>query len=117
MGRVGAKLVGMGTIQGLVSGNFGELSEDTNLLVAAMENSSVRVAGEDAGGGGQAVSAIQCCLGVMKVHCQASSLLGRLKLWEVRQLLAASGRPHVSTGAVNRRTRPTPWPAGRVTGL
>ena len=45
VGRVEAKLVGMGTVRWLVSGNFGEMSEDTHLLVAAMANSHVQVAG------------------------------------------------------------------------
>ena len=49
VGRVEAKLVGMGTVRGLVSGNFGEMSEDTHLLVAAMANSRVRVAGPTRG--------------------------------------------------------------------
>ena len=41
-GRVEAKLVGTGTVRGIVSGNFGEMSEDTHLLVAAVANSRVR---------------------------------------------------------------------------
>ena len=31
VGRVEAKLVGMGTVRRVVSGNFGEMSEDTHL--------------------------------------------------------------------------------------
>ena len=89
VGRVEAKLVGMGTVRGLVSGNFGEMSEDTHLLVAAMANSRVRVAGPTRGRRGRmrgeeaersiAVSAIRRRLGVMAVGCQSSTLLGRLE--------------------------------------
>ena len=52
VGRVEAKLVGMGEVRGIVSGNYGEMLEDTHILVAAMANSRVRVAGPTWGGGG-----------------------------------------------------------------
>ena len=89
VGRVEAKLVGMGEVRGIVSGNYGEMLEDTHILVAAMANSRVRVAGPTLGRGGRmkgeeaehsiAVSAIRHHLGVMAVRCQSSSLLGRLE--------------------------------------
>ena len=34
-----AKLAGLGKVSGLFTGKFGEISEDTHLLVAAMANS------------------------------------------------------------------------------
>ena len=89
VGRVEAKLVGMGEVRGIVTGNYGEMLEDTHILVAAMANSRVRVAGPTLGRGGRmkgeeaehsiAVSAIRHHLGVMAVRCQSSSLLGRLE--------------------------------------
>ena len=88
-GWMEAKLVGMGTVRGILSGNFGEMSEDTHFLVAAMSNSRVRVTGPSRGRRGRmrgeeaecsiAVSSIRRRLGVMAVRCQASSLLGRLE--------------------------------------
>ena len=106
VGRVEAKLVGMGTVRGLVSGNFGEMSEDTHLLVAAMANSRVRVAGPTRGRRGRmrgeeaersiAVSAIRRRLGVMAVRCQSSSLLGRLETLGPGGAAAAGRRWHAS---------------------
>ena len=51
VGRVEAKLVGMGEVHRLVpvAGNFGEVSTDTDTLVAAMANSRVRVTGPSRG--------------------------------------------------------------------
>ena len=43
--RVEAKLVSLGTLHGVVCGNWGEVSEDTHALVAALATSRVRVAG------------------------------------------------------------------------
>ena len=40
-GRVEAKLVSLGKVRGLVAGQFGEVSEDTHLLVSAMATSRV----------------------------------------------------------------------------
>ena len=86
VGRVEAKLERMGTVCGLVSGNFGEMSEDTHFLVAAMDNSRMQVAGPIRGTRGRmrgeeakrliAVSAIRRRLGVMAVRCQS-----RLDVW------------------------------------
>ena len=89
VGRVEAKLVSLGKVRGLVAGQFGEVSEDTHLLVSAMATSRVRVAGPTRGRRGHmrteegeravAISSIRRRLGVMTVRCQASSLLGRLE--------------------------------------
>ena len=83
------KLVSLGKVRGLVAGQFGEVSEDTHLLVSAMATSRVRVAGPTRGRRGHmrteegeravAISSIRRRLGVMTVRCQASSLLGRLE--------------------------------------
>ena len=79
VGRVEAKLVGMGTVRGVVSGNFGEMSEDTHLLVAGPTlGRRGRMRGEEAERS-IAVSAIRRRLGVIAVRCQSSSLLGRLE--------------------------------------
>ena len=102
VGRVEAKLVGMGEVRGLVVGNFGEVSTDTHNLVAAMANSRVRVAGPSRGRRGwmrgeeaeraMAVTAIRRRLGVMVVRCQASSLLGRLETLGLGGAAAAGRR-------------------------
>ena len=49
IGRVEAKLVSLGKVRGLVACQFGEVSEDTHLLVSAMVTSRVRVAGPTRG--------------------------------------------------------------------
>ena len=61
IGPVERKLVELGEVRGIVSGNFGEVSEHTHALVAALATCRVRVAGvhikgkkgtyEDRGGG------------------------------------------------------------------
>ena len=89
VGRVEAKLVSLGQVQGLVAGQFGEVSEATHALIAALATSRVRVAGVTRGRRGHwrteegeraiAVTALRRRLGVMTVKCQASSLLGRLE--------------------------------------
>ena len=45
MGRVEQKLVSLGKIAGVVLGNFGEVSQATHSLLAALASSRVRVAG------------------------------------------------------------------------
>ena len=84
-----AKLISLGEVEGIVAGQFGEVSEATHSLVAALATSRVRVAGPTTGKRGRlrsedaeramAVSALRRRLGVMAVRCQASSLLGRLE--------------------------------------
>ena len=84
VGRVEAKLVGMGEVRGLVAADFGEVSTDTHTLVAAIAISRVRVAGLSWGWRGRmrgdeaersiVVTAIPRKLEFMAVPCQASSL-------------------------------------------
>ena len=79
----------LGEVRGIVAGNFGEVSEDTHALVAALATCRVRVAGVSRGRKGLmrteegerslAISALRRRLGVQTVKCQAHSLLGRLE--------------------------------------
>ena len=69
---------------------FGEVSEDTHALVAALATCRVRVAGVSRGRKGMmrteegerslAISGLRRRLGVLTVKCQAHSLLGRLEV-------------------------------------
>ena len=89
VGRVEQKLMSLGKIAGIVVGNFGEVSEATHSLLAALATSRVRVAGVTRGKRGYwkteegeravAISSLRRRLSVMAVKCQASSLLGRLE--------------------------------------
>ena len=89
VGRVEEKLVSLGKIAGIVLGNFGEVSQATHSLLAALASSRVRVAGVTRGKRGYwrteegeravAISSLRQHLSVMAVKCQASSLLGRLE--------------------------------------
>lgn len=89
VGRVEQKLVSLGKIAGIVLGNFGEVSQATHSLLAALASSRVRVAGVTRGKRGYwrteegeravAISSLRRRLSVMAVKCQASSLLGRLE--------------------------------------
>ena len=89
IGPVERKLLELGEVRGIVSGNFGEVSEDTHALVAALATCRVRVAGVSRGRKGHmrteegerslAISALRRRLGVLTVRCQAHSLLGRLE--------------------------------------
>ena len=89
VGPVERKLVELGDLRGIVSGNFGEVSEDTHALLAALATSRVRVAGVSRGRKGHlrteegerslAISALRRRLGILTVRCQALSLLGRLE--------------------------------------
>ena len=125
VGRVEAKLVAMGKVRGIVGGNFGEMSEDTHLLVAALANSRVRVAGPSRGRRGRlrgeeaeraiAVTAIRRRLGVMAVRCQASSLLGRLdtlgpggaaaagRRWQAAEVQRRWGQEQQANALANRQ--------------
>ena len=90
MGPVERKLLELGEVRGIVSGNFGEVSEDTHALVAALATCRVRVAGVSRGRKGimrteegersLAISGLRRRLGVLTVKCQAHSLLGRLEV-------------------------------------
>ena len=89
VGRVERKLVELGDVRGIVCGNFGEVSEDTHLLLAAMATSRVRVTGPMVGRSGRmrseggersiVISGLRRRLGVAAIRAQASSLLGRLE--------------------------------------
>ena len=89
VGRIESKMVELGTVEGIVCGNWGEVSEPTHALIAAMATSRVRVAGPKRGRRGvirsedaersMVVSSIRRKLGVATVKAQAFSLLGRLE--------------------------------------
>ena len=104
-GRVGpveSKLISLGKIEGIVAGQFGEVSEATHRLVAALATSRVRVAGPTRGRrglvrteeaeGSVAVASIRRRLGVMTVRCQASSPFTKPPLFQ-RNRLTYSGNP------------------------
>ena len=90
VGPVEQKLISLGEVSGVVSGNFGEVSEDTHALIASLATSRVRVAGPSRGRRGMtrsedgeravAISALRRRLGVLTVKCQCLSLLGRLEV-------------------------------------
>ena len=90
VGPVEQKLISLGDVSGVVSGNFGEVSEDTHALIASLATSRVRVAGPSRGRRGMtrsedgeravAISALRRRLGVLTVKCQCLSLLGRLEV-------------------------------------
>ena len=89
VGRVEAKLVSLGTLRGLMCGNWGEVSEDTHALVSALATSRIRVAGPSWGRRGRlraeegeravVVGSIRRRLGVATIRAQCHSLLGRLE--------------------------------------
>ena len=49
VGRVEAKLLELGHVEGIVAGQFGEVSEATHALLAALATSRVRIAGVSRG--------------------------------------------------------------------
>ena len=49
VGRVEAKLVSLGTLRGIVFGNWGEVSEDTHALIHALTKSRASVVGPSIG--------------------------------------------------------------------
>ena len=89
VGRVESKLVELGEVQGIVCGNFGEVSQALHNLVAELTTSRVRETGPSRGRRGNlrseqaeqsvAVSSIRRRLGVAMVKGQAFSLLGCLE--------------------------------------
>ena len=89
VGGVEQKLVDLGEVRGVVCGNFGEVSQQTHLLLAHMADSRVRVAGVVRGRRGVmrsevseralAISALRRRLGVATVRAQSLSLHGRLE--------------------------------------
>ena len=89
MGRVEAKLVSLGSVRGIVCGNWGEVSEDTHALLNIMATQRVRVAGPSTGKKGILRSEegersvimgyLRRTLEVSTVKAECLSLLGRLE--------------------------------------
>ena len=110
VGPVEQKLISLGEVRGIVSGNFGEISEDTQSLLAPLATSRVRVAGPSRGRRGHlrteegeravAMSALRRRLGVLTVRCQSHSLLGRLEVLGPG-MVAAAGRRWQATELEN----------------
>ena len=83
VGPVERKLLELGEVRGIVSGNFGEVSEDTHALVAALATCRVRVAGVSRGRKGimrteegersLAISGLRRRLGVLTVNVKPTS--------------------------------------------
>ena len=83
------KLGSLGEVQGIVAGQWGEVSQAVHYLLDDMATSRVRVAGPSTGRRGLlrseaaeraiAISGLRRWVGVMAVRCQASSLLGQLE--------------------------------------
>ena len=117
------KLLELGEVRGIVAGNFGEVSEHTHALVAALATYRVRVAGVSRGRKGHmrteegerslAISSLRRRLGVLTVKCQTYSLLGRL---EQQRRLKEGGRRRSWRGAGGERRGHTAKHGGR-TGL
>ena len=89
VGPTERKLLQLGEVRGVVSGNWGEVSEATHALLAHLATSRVRVAGPTRGRKGlmkseeaeraTAISSLRRRLGVATVRAQCHSLLGRLE--------------------------------------
>ena len=89
VGRVESKLVSLGSVRGVVCGNWGEVSEDTHALLHTMAVSRVRVAGPSVGKRGVMRSEtgemaivmgyLRRTLSVATIKAQCSSLLGRIE--------------------------------------
>ena len=98
---------------GIVAGNFGEVSEDTHLLLDALATCRVRTAGTSLGRRGHlrseegeravAIAALRRRLGVMTVRCQASSLLGRMETLGPGGAAAAGRRQYAADVAARWR--------------
>ena len=88
VGKVEAKLISLGSVKGIVCGQWGEVSEDLHALLHAMAVSRVRVAGPSTGRRGTERSEkgemsvvmghLRRTLGVATIKAQCLSLLGRL---------------------------------------
>ena len=112
IGRAEAKLLSMGTVRGLVCGNWGEVSEDTHALLNILATNRVRVAGPSTGRKGKLRSEsgkravmgyLRRTLGVATVRAQCKSLLGRLEVLGPG-MSAAAGRRKQAT-ELERRWR------------
>ena len=89
VGPVERRLNQLGEVRGIVAGNFGEVSEHTHSLLAALATYRVRVTGVSRGRKGHlrseeaeraiAISSLRRRLGVLTNRCQTYSLLGRLE--------------------------------------
>ena len=90
MGPVERKLIELGEVRGIVSGSFGEVSEDTHALLATLATYRVRMAGVSRGKKGHlrteegerslAIAGLRRKLGVLTARIQVHSLLGRLEV-------------------------------------
>ena len=119
MGRVEMKLLGLGGVRGLVTGNFGEVPEATHALLSHLATSRVRVADITRSRRGLmrseeakravAISSLCCCLGLATVRVQCYSLHGCLETLEP-SIADAVGRRWQAAGG--RRRSPTPWLGG-----
>ena len=89
VGGVERKLLELGEVRGVVTGNFGEVSAATHALLNHLATSRVRVAGVTRSRRGHlrseesehaiAISSLRRRLGVATVRAQSQSLLGRLE--------------------------------------
>ena len=89
-GPVERKLIELGEVRGIVSGSFGEVSEHTHALLAALATYRVRMAGVSRGKKGHlrteegerslAIAGLRRKLGVLTARIQVHSLLGRLEV-------------------------------------
>ena len=126
VGPVERKLAELGEVQGVVSGNFGEVSEATHALVAALATCRVRVAGVTRGRRGHmrseegerslAIAGLRRRLGVLTVSakqclCWAGwRFLGRE---QVRQQ-GGGGRQQSWRAAGGGRSGRILWPVPRA---
>ena len=102
VGPVERKLIQLGEVRGIVAGAFGEVSEDTHALLAALATYRVRETGVSRGRKGHlrteeaeralAISSLRRRLGVLTARCQTHSLLGRLDVLGPGSTAAAGRR-------------------------
>ena len=103
-------------MRGIVAGNFGEVSEDTHALLAALATYRVRVTGVARGRKGHlrteeaeraiAISSFKRLLGVLTTRCQTYSLLGRLETLGPGSSAAAGRR--IQASELERREERAP---------
>jgi len=126
VGPVERKLVELGEVRGIVGGNFGEVSEQTHTLLAALATSRVRVAGVTRGRRGLwrseegerslAIAALRRRLGVLTVRCQSLSLLGRLEVLGPGAAAAAGRRGQAAELEACWRREESAFALSRVQG-
>ena len=110
------KLVSLGKIEGIVAGQFGEDSEATHRLVAALATSRVRVAGPTRGRRGLvrteeversvAVASIRRRFGVMTVRCQPVASLAVWRPWALEVQLRWEGESRLEPWSGGGRGKP-----------